>query len=239
MPASTEMIIEGLTVQVQRKPIKNLYIRVVPPDGQVRVSVPRRTSDARIRRFVAEKLDWVRYHQQQLRERPAVAPSANIYEDGAQVPLWGREVPLRVLDLPARARIRAGAAWLAEEQVIELSVHEGSTPEVRTQVMNQFYQEEVRREGLPLLEKWAQVMGLSYNRVSVKTMKSRWGSCSTKRRNISLNSELAKKDPRALEMVVVHELVHLLEPSHNVRFKALMSQYLPDWQQVQRRLNGR
>lgn len=72
---------------------------------------------------------------------------------------------------------------------------------------------------------------------STKTMKTKWGSCSPVRRSIRLNTELAKKPPGCLEYIVVHELVHLLEPTHNERFKSLMRTLLPGWEDLRRELN--
>jgi predicted metal-dependent hydrolase len=69
-------------------------------------------------------------------------------------------------------------------------------------------------------------------------MKTKWGSCSPTRGSIRLNTELAKKPPGCLEYIVVHELVHLLEPTHNERFKALMRTFLPEWEDRRRELNA-
>jgi len=60
-------------------------------------------------------------------------------------------------------------------------------------------------------------------------MKTRWGSCNPRAHTIRLNTELAKKPRECLEYVLVHELVHLLEPTHNARFLALMDQFMPKW----------
>jgi predicted metal-dependent hydrolase len=72
----------------------------------------------------------------------------------------------------------------------------------------------------------------------VKQMKTRWGSCNTGARRIWLNLELVKKPAHCLEYVIVHELVHLLERSHNARFKTYMSTYLPEWRQYRTELKS-
>ena len=68
-------------------------------------------------------------------------------------------------------------------------------------------------------------------------MKTLWGSCTPSRRNIRLNLELAKKPPECLEYVLVHEMVHLLEPSHNARFVSLMDNFMPQWRHFREELN--
>jgi predicted metal-dependent hydrolase len=68
-------------------------------------------------------------------------------------------------------------------------------------------------------------------------MKTRWGSCNPKNATIRLNTELAKKPRAHLEYVLVHELIHLIEPKHNSRFREILGRHLPHWQQLRDRLN--
>lgn len=89
-----------------------------------------------------------------------------------------------------------------------------------------------------LLDKWAPLLGVKTNRVFVQRMKTKWGSCTPESGYIRLNTDLAKKPTECLEYIVVHELVHLLEPTHNERFVALMDLYLPHWQHLRKRLNS-
>jgi predicted metal-dependent hydrolase len=94
------------------------------------------------------------------------------------------------------------------------------------------------RERLPaLLEKWQKPLGVQVNRVLVQRMKTKWGSCTPARATIRLNTDLAKKPTECLEYVLVHELMHLLEPTHNERFQSLMDQYLPNWRHQRAMLN--
>ena len=81
----------------------------------------------------------------------------------------------------------------------------------------------------PLIAKWEPIVGRTVERFSVRHMRSRWGSCTPRTRTIRLNSELAQKPPECLDYVVLHEMVHLLEPSHNARFHALMDGFMPEW----------
>ena len=88
-----------------------------------------------------------------------------------------------------------------------------------------------------LLARWEPILGVKAQRFFVQRMKTRWGSCNPRDRHIRLNTELAKKPPQCLEYVLVHELVHMLEPSHNARFIALMDQFLPEWRTIRNQLN--
>jgi predicted metal-dependent hydrolase len=72
----------------------------------------------------------------------------------------------------------------------------------------------------------------------VQRMKTKWGSCNPRRGTIRLNSELGKKSPECLEYVVVHELAHLIEPTHNERFRAVMDRVMPSWPERRELLNS-
>lgn len=80
-------------------------------------------------------------------------------------------------------------------------------------------------------------MGVKVERFFVRTMKTRWGSCNPRSRSIRVNTELAKKRSGCLEYIVVHEMAHLLEPSHNRRFHTLMDQFMPQWPHYRTELN--
>lgn len=88
----------------------------------------------------------------------------------------------------------------------------------------------------PLLSKWQSIMNVSVTKVDFKLMKSRWGSCHPIKKQITLNLRLIEKPLHCLEYVLVHELVHLFEASHNQRFYALMGHYLPEWKQIKEQL---
>lgn len=90
---------------------------------------------------------------------------------------------------------------------------------------------------MPLITKWEARLGVKVERVFVQRMKTKWGSCNHQARHIRLNTDLAKKPADCLEYLIVHELAHLLEPTHNARFVALMNQHMPKWRSHQDSLN--
>ena len=84
---------------------------------------------------------------------------------------------------------------------------------------------------------FARLMGVSYRNITIREQKTRWGSCSIHSKKIRMNLQLAVKSEECVEYVLVHELCHLLEPSHNQRFYDLMSHFLPDWRERKQKLN--
>ena len=87
------------------------------------------------------------------------------------------------------------------------------------------------------LEQRKSIMKVHANGFTIRDMKTRWGSCSIHSKKIRMNLQLAVKSEECVEYVLVHELCHLLEPSHNQRFYDLMSHFLPDWRERKQKLN--
>lgn len=94
--------------------------------------------------------------------------------------------------------------------------------------------EKVRALIEPLIEHYTEVIGVIPSFIRYKPMISRWGMCNVKERSICFSTYLLLLPNRCVEHVVVHELCHLLEPSHNVRFHALMDKYYPKWRDARK-----
>lgn len=112
-----------------------------------------------------------------------------------------------------------------------------SNREVKEGAIAQWYRQQVRAAVPKLVSKWEAILGTTVERIFVQRMKTKWGSCNPRTRAIRLNTELAKKPPESLEYIVVHEMIHLLEPTHNVRFVQLMDRFMPQWRICRHRLN--
>lgn len=96
----------------------------------------------------------------------------------------------------------------------------------------------LKRSLPPLVAYWAQQMGVPVPEIAIRRMSTRWGTCNTVTKRVTLNLELARRDPSLLEYVIVHELAHLIERGHNERFYAVMDAHMPDWRLRRRVLNG-
>jgi predicted metal-dependent hydrolase len=104
-------------------------------------------------------------------------------------------------------------------------------------LLDAWYREQIKEAAPPLIQKWEKLMSVTVNNFYVQKMKTKWGSCNVESNNIRLNSELAKKPIEYLEYVIVHELAHLIEPTHNSRFLGLMEQFMPKWRAYRDQLN--
>lgn len=226
---TTQLRLGEIAVDVVRKDIKHLHLSVHPPTGQVRISAPSRMNEDTIRVFALSKLDWIKRHQQQIREQPRETPRDFVDRESHYV--WGKRYLLTVIDEDEPPSVE-----LQHSRMI-LTVRPHSEVEKRKAIVQAWYRDQIRYAVPPLLTKWEPVIGVTTDRLFVRQMKTKWGSCNPRAGSIRLNTELAKKPRECLEYVVVHELAHLLEPTHNARFIALMDQFIPDWRFYRDRLN--
>lgn len=223
-----QIIVQDIPIEVRRKRIKNMYLRVYPREGRVLISAPLFTSDAAIEGFVSSKLPWIRA---KLASTASTEQKAGQEAAEATFYLWGTPYPLtRVEGSTYSLVINDGHATFSAPAT--------SAPEQREAYLLEWYREKLCHEVSRLLPLWEERTGLRCAEWRTKNMKTRWGSCNTKARRIWLNVQLAKYPRSCLEYVIVHELTHLIEPSHGPRFKAEMDKFLPNWRTTRKELNA-
>jgi predicted metal-dependent hydrolase len=220
----------GLTVEVDRKAIKNLHLSVYPPDGRVRIAVPLRVDDDAVRLAIVSRLGWIRRQRAGFARQPRQSRREMV--NGESHYLWGRRYRLNVI-----RHTGANGVRVRGRSALDLLVRPGADAERRNAVLRQWYREQLKAEIPALIEKWEPKVGVHVADWGVKRMKTRWGTCNIDARRIWLNLELAKKPPECLEFVLVHEMVHLLERHHDARFVGHMDRVLPPWRTRRDRLN--
>jgi predicted metal-dependent hydrolase len=225
----SQLQLGGIIVEVVKKDIKNLHLSVLPPEGAVRISAPRRMNLDAIRLFAISKLSWIKQQQARLREQEREPPRE--YLDRESHFVWGKRYLLKCVGHEGKPLV------VVKHRTIELHARAGLAVEKREAVFEGWYRDQVRAALPPLLEKWQRLLGVEVNRSFVQRMKTKWGSSHPQRRNIRLNTELAKKPRECLEYVVVHELAHFISSRHDDRFIGLLNRHLPSWRVTRELLN--
>lgn len=222
--------IQGSPVRVQKKMIKSLRLRLIPPHGEIRLSVPHWYSDKKAEQFVLSRWDWIKEQQRTILSIHPLARQN--YEEGEEILYRGRLYTLRISITEKRKSIK-----LSEDEII---VNEKALTDKadRKAHIESWYRKEMKKLIDPVLLGWAAEMKVEPSEWRIKKMSSRWGSCNTRASRIWLNLELVTMRPEILEYVIVHELAHLLEASHNKRFKGILDSYLPEWRRLSRELKG-
>ena len=210
-----------VVISVERKAVAHVHLSVYPPAGSVRMVAPIHLSDQALRAFAIRKLTWIRRQQKKLLAQDRENPRDLINRESHYV--WGRRCLMRVVEHDAPPSIELRPTRLI------MSVRPGTDAEARAAILAAWHREQLRERVAPLLTQWEGRLGVHSHHLYVQHMKTRWGSCNPVARTIRLNTELAKKPVECLEYILVHELLHLLEPTHNSRFTDLLDRHLPAW----------
>lgn len=218
-----------IVADVTRKDIKNVHLSVYPPRGKVRISAPLRMSLDTIRVFAITKLGWIKSQQKKLQAQER--ETAREYIDRESHYVWGKRYLFSV-----REAEQAPSIELKHNRMI-LRVRPGSDIAKKQEVIEEWYRDQIRNVAPEVISKWEPILRVKVNHLFVQRMKTRWGSCNSKKRNIRLNTDLAKKPRECIEYIIVHEMVHLLEKRHDKHFQNLMENYLPKWRFHRQGLN--
>lgn len=223
------LVVSGIQIEVCRKNIKNMHLYVKPPNGHVTVSVPHSMSDEAIERFIRTKVNWIR--KQVANFNNQARQSEREYVSGETLYVWGKQYYLQTNFGSKNSLVLSGDKAV-------LTVRKDSTIEQRESFVREWYRVLLKAEVARVLPKWESITGQQASKWQVKYMRTHWGSCNTKTGLILLNLQLAKKTPDCLEYIILHELVHLIEKSHNERFVSQMDHFMPMWREVKTALNG-
>ena len=225
-----KMQIDSLDITIHRKNIKNMYLRVLPPNGEVVISAPTYLSDENIAAFVKSRKEWILKKRELILNNEIKAPLK--YKTGEKHFLWGEEFTLQLVSRDSLKKIAVDH----DNSMIYLPVNPRSKKETREKQLNELYREELKKAIPQVLEKCVKIVGKRPSEVKVRNMKN-WGNCRYQDKRITLNLKLAKKDPICLEYVMIHELCHLIEFNHSKKFKILMDKFCPNWKNIKKILN--
>lgn len=222
----THIEIDGLAIELIQKAVKHIHLRVYPPDGRICVSVPQHISMSEAYHQIAIKRQWLVKQRQKIL---AQAVHNNPVIDGGQLHLFlGKFYPLQIID---DSFIPRGVS--CNETALIINVPSSYNMEQKRLILEKWYRQQMQQRLPDLLDKWQSIIGVQISAWGIKKMKTRWGSCNIKARRIWLNLGLIQKPIPCLESVIAHELIHLLEPSHNARFYQLMDHFYPEWRTYQ------
>ncbi len=217
-------------IAVTRKAVKNVHLSVHPPAGHVTLVAPTGTRLEVARAYAISKLGWIRDQQAKLLAQARETPRQFIERESHT--LWGRHYLLSVVEMDAKPAVKL------DHRRITLTVRPGSTLAKREAVMQEWHRALLHQAVPALIEKWAAKLGVTVTRYYLQRMKTKWGGCNHRAGNIRLNTELVKKPKDLLEYVVVHEMLHLIEPTHSERFVALLARHYPTWREARAELNA-
>jgi predicted metal-dependent hydrolase len=221
--------IGAISIQVTRKAVKNVHLSVHPPDGRVTLVAPKTTRLEVARAYAISKLGWIRNQQEKLARQAREAPRHFVERESHY--LWGRRHLMTIKFREAKPSVSL------DHKRITLTVRPGSDVAKRAEVIHEWHKSLLHAVVPELIKKWEPKLKVKVTRYFLQRMKTKWGSCNHRAGHIRLNTELVKKPRDLLEYVVVHEMVHLLEPRHSERFLAILQESYPMWREARAELN--
>ena len=218
-----------VSITVTRKDIKNVHLTVHPPNGRVTLAVPTNTRLEVARAYAISKLVWILEQQRKLECQARETPRQFIERESHYV--WGRRYLMTVDYQDVKPTV------VLSNKRITLIVRPNSSTEKRAEVMHEWHKSLLHEVVPPLVQKWERKLKVSVSGYFLQRMKTKWGSCNHSVGNIRLNTELVKKPKDLLEYVIVHEMAHLIEPTHSERFIAILEEHYPSWREARVELN--
>ena len=255
------MQINGIDIEIKRKRIKNMHIYVKPPEGSVLVTVPLRTSDAVIRGFIASRMDWIKKSSVKVRRR-AKRETVSFF-DGSSIRIFGKARRLCISSAGKYSYLLCEdelKLFLPKKQVAGCYCGNGNTDEASSggklcklcdgslvedsgigeeelkaclePALKDILKSQVARR-LPI---WEEKTGLKAGSISIRRMKTRWGSCTVRTGAIRINLQLVYYPVCCLDYILLHELLHIRIADHGPRFKAELDRHMPGWRDIRKAL---
>jgi len=230
---NTEVIeIAGLSVELVRKPIKNLHIGVYPPAGRVRVAAPPAISEDAVRVAVVTRLGWIKKKQREFESQ--ARQTKRQYVSGETHFLFGKPFRLFVQETrTSRCTIEP-----TDGQRIKMVVPIGATSDEKAKRMDAWYRAQLRDRASPRMAEFAKQLGVPVPQWGIRRMKTKWGSCNPDKGTVWLNLDLAQKPLQALDYVIIHELAHFISRRHDPAFLEVVDKNMPNWRQIRGDLNA-
>lgn len=220
---------DDIEIAVTRKDIQNVHLSVHPPDGRVTLVMPAETRLEVARAYAASRIGWIRQKQSELRLQSREARRK--FLSGESHFVWGHRRLLEVIETDERSCVRLS------QKRLSLYVKRDAKSVSREKLLYRWQLAEMHRVVPLLIDRWKNRLQTSPERYFLQRMKTKWGSCNHRAQTIRLNTELIKKPQDLLNYVVLHEMIHLIEPKHSDRFFSLLTEHYPRWAEARKELN--
>ena len=230
-----DLVLDDLetTVQVviERKKMKTCRLKVYP-DGAVKISIPKKTSFKWVCGYVESKKLWILEKLQEFEKRKNDAVVREV-RNGASIRFLGEYLIVLISECTKQSVQRDGYVLYINTPCAE------DDEKIRRQ-FDKWWKSESLKYLNTLVDKFYPVIelfGIPRPEISVRKMKTLWGSCSISKRKVTFNIELTQAKPEVIEYIVLHELVHFIQPDHSKLFYDFLSTYMPDWKERKKTLN--
>lgn len=225
-----KMMVEDIPIEIKRKRIKNMYIYVKAPYGNVVASVPMSASTTEINKFLLPRVNWIRKHREKFTNRKVI--ESKQYEENDIVFIEGYPYKLKFTHAPTQF------AYIEGDYLV-LALRNGHYPESRERVIREFLRFHLKKRIEKRLPYYENATGLHQSEWQIKDMDTRWGSCNASTKKIWINLKLAHMPDEFLDYILLHELAHLKISGHGADFSAFLDRFMFDWRDIKKALDLR
>ncbi len=226
------IVIDGISINVIRKPVKRASLRVNSNSGEVSISISESITDEHLRLILENNLQWIKDKRFQCPESRATSfflPEKEGEEGFCY--FWGEKCKLVIEKSPIRNRV-----YLKEDGLLCLEFSRYLSRSQMVLLLDNFLRHELQTELNRIIPVCQDMTALQANEYHIKKMRTKWGTCNTCKKRIWISLNLVHHSPDCLKYVVIHELTHFLEGSHNIIFKRYMDQFYPCWRVIKEKL---
>ena len=246
---------EGLEVNIQRKKIKRLYLKISNKNGEIILCAPLNISENVIINFITEKLQWIKDNQQKIHHKKK---SLDIeYVESDIIKFLGEIYQIKLIKTSKKPQINL----IKNQNLISKTYQENSQLNLfdnsesqqnnycnqiildsvkdlnkiqKIKLFEKFYRQNLQQILQELSKKWQEILQIEANFIGIKKMRTRYGSCNARQKNIWISLNLIHYPIECIEYVLLHEFIHFFEQNHGKKFYALMHKFMPNWQDYQR-----
>lgn len=207
-------------VVIIRKNVRRATLRV-KSSSEVVFTAPINMSHDLILQFIQDKQPWIAKNL----KRFALLEEAKIisYNTGDSIQYLGCDYVLKVIEA------KSECIECKDDQIILFILAKNNCFEYRKLILEKWYQAQAKQLFVELIDKYKILLNKQVNHLTIRQMKTRWGSCNPTKGYINLNVELIKYPLEAIEYVVLHELAHLEHRGHGEVFYSYIATFMPDW----------
>lgn len=222
---------EIVEVLIIKKKVNSLRLKI-DSCGKITLSIPVFYSFVKAEQFLNSKVDWLKKNLDYINQRKV--DNSCSFRSGDNLILWGNPYTLKVVEY------KKDKIELTENE-INIYTKDCSCEHVQKKFINWVKKEFVKTSTFIYNQEFAKIFsqyGLTKPKLTFRFMKSMWGNCKYNRGEITLNIYLVKTPMECLKYVVIHEFTHLLFHDHGPKFKAFLTEVMPEWKNVKSKLKN-
>ena len=219
--------------KIIRKNMKNIITKI--NNGEIIVSAPFLVDDESVKNAVLENKSWIYDNMIKYENNRCNKKLYKTFENGDKLKYLGEEFTLNVIeenDNSIRIDTDNKIFYLKTEDINDIELNKEIYETIQKSHAKFYFRKILNR----IYEK-VEYLGILYPQMTVRTMKTKWGSCSYKKNRITLNVYLIEHSIELIELVILHELLHFIHPNHSSEFYKLNEKIMPDYKKREEQLN--